>query len=91
MIEQEVTQEIKNADMGLIPHPFGGVPAGHTVVMLDPMSDIIKNIIDAQNKYKEFDVVDVIENYLTIDNSALVRKGPQGVMQVGISKTKKGK
>ena len=38
LVDIEITQAIKNADMGLIPHPFGTVPVGHTVVLLDPVS-----------------------------------------------------
>ena len=41
LIEVEITQAIKNADMNLIPHPFGVVPAGHTVVLLDPVSPLM--------------------------------------------------
>ena len=41
LAEVEITQAIKNADMGLIPHPFGNVPVGHTVVLLDPVSPLM--------------------------------------------------
>ena len=41
LVDIEITQAIKNADMGLIPHPFGTVPVGHTVVLLDPVSPLM--------------------------------------------------
>lgn len=46
---EEITQKIKNKDMGLIPHPFGNIPHGHHVVLFDPMDDKIRRIIEYQN------------------------------------------
>lgn len=51
---EEITHKIKNADMGLIPHPFGDVPEGHHVVLLDPMDDKIRRIIEYQNAGGDF-------------------------------------
>ena len=47
---QEITHDIKNADMKLIPHPFGEIPEGHHVVLLDPMDDKIRRTIEYQNQ-----------------------------------------
>ncbi len=85
-IEQEVTQAIKNADMGLIPQPFGTVPAGHTVVLLDPMDVRLRNLVDRQNADNQFDITSVLSHErFIVDNTELNRKGPQGVIQCGFS------
>lgn len=46
---KEITNKVKNADMKLIPHPFGDVPEGHRVVMFDPMDDKIQRTVEYQN------------------------------------------
>src|SRR5690606_912598 len=38
---QEITKDFKNSDMALIPHPFGEISEGNTVVLLDPMQDSV--------------------------------------------------
>lgn len=76
---EPITQAIKNADMGIIPHPFGELGAGETVVLLDPMDDRIARLIEYQNAGG-----DISEALAKIkpDNERLRRKGPKGVMQV---------
>lgn len=80
---QEITQAIKNADMGLIPHPFGVVPPGHTVVLLNPMDNRLKDLIEYQNAGAADDVLSaLLSGKIYADNVALEgRKGPPGVMQ----------
>ncbi len=59
----EITQEIKNADMNLIPHPFLDVAADETVVLIDPMCGCIGRLIEAQNLGEDilrfFELVDI--------------------------------
>jgi len=75
-----ITNEIKNADMKLIPHPFGDVPAGHTVVLIDPMEDKIRRLIDYQNEGGADEVIEQIaRGMIIIDNQKIARKGPKGV------------
>lgn len=38
---EEITQERKNRDMGLIPHPWFSVPKSSRVIMLDPLSEVV--------------------------------------------------
>lgn len=77
---QEITHQIKNADMGLIPHPFGTVPDGHHVVIIDHMSDKVRRLIELQNSGDTQIVREMVEKgYLKIDNEFVSRKGPQGV------------
>lgn len=59
-VEQEICQKVKNADMGDIPHPFGEVPDGHHVVLLDPMDDRIRKLVDFQNSGGSDEVADYI-------------------------------
>lgn len=71
---EEITHDIKNADMGLIPHPFGTIPKGHKVVLLDPMSDKIRRLIDYQNAGGDDVLKSLKEGYITIDNETVKRK-----------------
>lgn len=83
MAYEEITQAIKNADMALIPHPFGAVPPGHTVVLLNPMDDRLPGLIEYQNAGGGSEIQDaLISGKIYADNTALEgRKGPPGVMQ----------
>lgn len=77
---QEITQEIKNADMGLIPHPFMGCENGHTVVLIDPMDDKIASMIEYQNAGGGDEITDAItRGYIKVENKSINRKGPNGV------------
>jgi hypothetical protein len=79
-VYQEITQEIKNRDMNLIPHPFGKIPKDCTVVMLDPMSEVLRTIMSEQNAGSDMDFSEMIYNKkIKIDNKKLKRKGPKGV------------
>ncbi len=83
---EKITQAIKNADMDLIPHPFGAVPPGHTVVLLDPMDDRLPGLIEYQNAGGGEDIINAIRSgKIYADNEALQgRRGPAGVMQAGL-------
>lgn len=81
---EEITQEIKNRDMADIPHPFFNIKSDQKVVMLDPMSNIVKNLIEEQNAGNEEVLKYIASGKISPDNTALKRKGPKGVMQVGI-------
>lgn len=75
-----ITNEIKNRDMKLIPHPFGDIAAGHTVALIDPMEDKIRRMIDYQNEGGADEVIEQIaRGLIVIDNQKVVRKGPKGV------------
>lgn len=76
---EEITDEIKNRDMKLIPHPFGQVPDGHKVVMLDPMCNKTARMIELINSGFSKEVSEKIGKHLNIDNECLQRKCPKGV------------
>lgn len=61
LTREEITNEMKNRDMNVIPHPFPDKPPGHTVVLLDPMDDKIRRLIDFQNAGGSIEVADYIE------------------------------
>lgn len=75
---REITHAIKNADMDLIPHPFGVVPAGHHVVLLDPMDDKIRRTIEYQNQ-GGVDWTDALFNGKIEIGDDCKRCGPKGV------------
>lgn len=76
---EEITNDIKNKDMKLIPHPFSGIPEGHTVVMLDPMCSKLARMIDLQNEGFGTEVTEKLFKYMKIDNEHLKRKCPKNV------------
>lgn len=77
----EITQKIKNADMDLIPHPFGSVPDGCKVVMLDPMCDKVRRMIDYQNIGGAEEIMAQIgKGLIRVGNEPLKRCGPKGIM-----------
>ncbi len=79
-VMEEITHDLKNKDMGIIPHPFGAVPDGHHVVLLDPMSDIVRRLVDYQNAGGD-DVADALSmGKIYTEAAPLNRCGPQGVM-----------
>ena len=79
-IEIEITQSIKNADMGDIPHPFlSNNLTGKTVVMLDPVCDLIHKLTE-MNLHDEFSINDLLHSgIISIGNTPLVRSAPQGM------------
>jgi len=76
----EITQAIKNADIGLIPHPFCDNRTGKTIVLLDPVADMAWKMRDSfeDNLSELHDLF--YKNKLKIDSTPLNRKGPKGVL-----------
>ncbi len=81
-IELEITQDIKNADMNLIPHPFlGNDLAGKTVVFLDPVSRMMEKLANMMAAGES--VNDILhDGYLVVGNRALKRVTPKGTTVV---------
>jgi hypothetical protein len=50
MVDVEIDQKLKNADMGDIPHPFSTLREGNTVVLIDPNSKIIGELSELHRK-----------------------------------------
>lgn len=81
IIEEEITQAIKNADMPLIPHPFmGNDLTGKTVVMLDPVADLTWQLAEMCECHDKFNLNELLhEGHIVIDNQPLNRAGPPGL------------
>lgn len=77
--EIEVNNDLKNADMDLIPHPFRNAAADSTIVLLDPVAT--EELLLLHNAGEE--ISDLIsQDYIRMDNKALNRSCPNGVMPV---------
>lgn len=77
---QEITMEMKNADMDLIPHPFEGHAADEHVVMIDPYDDRVFRMKEYQNAGGSQEIMDQItKGYIRVDNTKTRIKGPKGV------------
>ena len=75
-----ITEELKHADMDIIPHPFQGNDlTGKTVVMLDPVSDCVRNLWDLEKTGEN--IHDIIrDGYISIGNEPLPRVTPSGLL-----------
>lgn len=78
MVEVEVTQDIKNADMGLIPKTIYS-PEDSIIVLLDPMSEILAELMPMRET-GEIEISDLLyDGVLKVGNDPLPRHGPPGV------------
>ncbi len=76
----ELTHEIKNSDMSIIPHPFHGLSSNESVILLDPPdAQILKNLRDAGESINEL----LHDGDIKINNTELNRKTPLGVAAHG--------
>jgi hypothetical protein len=72
-----VTQEIKQADMNLIPHPFMSKQKDSKVIILDPVST---HSLKEMCRHHEFNISKLLhDGKIVFDNSALKRTTPEGV------------
>ena len=78
MVRERITNEMKNADMNVIPSPYQE-QAGVKIVMLDPVSDLSHELLHL----KEHQGVNISELFelgaLEISNNELNRAGPTGL------------
>lgn len=76
----EIGDDVKNADIDLIPQPFIIIPTGHRVVMLDPMDDKIRRLMDHQNRGGGMEIVEAISSgKIIVENDKCKRCAPKGV------------
>jgi len=83
-VDVEITQEMKNADMVLIPHPFLSKPAGRTAVLIDPVSDLTAKLAELHAAGESVNEL-LHRGYLRLGNTPLDRKTPPGVIAVAAS------
>lgn len=83
---EEITHQIKNADMDLIPHPFGIIPDDYKVVLVDPMDNRLRKLIEYQNIGGINEIAEeIMKGKIYADNEKINgRKGPKHVMQCGL-------
>ena len=85
-----IDQSIKNADMNEVPHPFVNVPAGKTVVYLDPVSPVMQDLYEhhilARNDSSAPAASALLhDGYIVIDpQSDLNRDKPNGLKCVSL-------
>lgn len=89
LVEVEITQAMKNADMNLFPHPFNNIPSNSEVVLIDPVSPILEKMLGEHNMARKDPAVESITRYFTdghmkIGNTDLARKKPAGLMCVSV-------
>ena len=78
---QEITQAIKNADMSLIPHPFGDCGEGETIVLLNPRDDKLAAIMEHHANGGADEIIEALHSGKICAGSEFLRgmKGPPGV------------
>jgi hypothetical protein len=79
---EDQPQSHKNADIDLIPHPFGIVPAGYTAVLLDPLSRTTNQLRYLQQREEEWIAPLLHNGFFKISNTELSRVTPPGVPTV---------
>ena len=80
--EVEVNQNLKNANMNTIPHPFLNLDAGDRVLLLDTLSPTGQELAELIQQ-GELDALQMFSSrYLRIDSQPLDVTSPQGVLTV---------
>ncbi len=80
MLEEELTQQVKNADMNLIRHPFVSLPAGSRIIMLDPVSSLMEQFTPELLASNGDSLGELLtQGYVQFGNAPLVRATPSGV------------
>jgi hypothetical protein len=83
-LARPISQEEKNRDMALIPHPFPGVDTSrYAVVVVSPTDCRLCRGLRARHKYGGDSVNDMLRKYMEIDNTPIEGlKTPNGVLAV---------
>lgn len=82
LVDEEITQAIKQADMPLIPHPWIGHDlTGKTVVLLDPVAEVTLRLAELRAEGESVSEI-IHADYLRPDTTTLPRSGPPGVLIV---------
>ena len=76
----EITPQDKNADMRLIPTPYPTIKKG--TLLLDPFSPLMPELLALHQA--DADIIDIVKNYLVVDNEDNGHDSAPGVMPVNI-------
>ena len=75
IVEIEIDHSVKNADMGLFPHPHGANDnTGYTIVTLDPFcqcAQILQNLIELNDDSAMDEIDEIMEHWIKFDNNSL--------------------
>lgn len=82
IVQVEVTQSIKNADMGIMPHPFLSKSAGNTVIMIDPVSTMCEKLCVLQECGES--VLDLLHDGYIVIGDKVKRFAPTGVDPISV-------
>jgi len=87
VVFEEITQDIKQADMSVVPHPFTNIDlTGRSVVMLDPLSNITLDLFGLAKESDKFELTKIIRgDFFDINTTPLARSGPPDVVQLGFN------
>lgn len=77
-VAEPITQELKNRDMALIPHPFVKPPAGNRIAMV-PVSDALYELGELHDVGENVAGL-VARGYIKFDATPLKRVAPPGVI-----------
>lgn len=78
IVYEEITQDVKNKDMSLIPRPFEP-DVDHEVILLNPVGDLIWNLNEMTN-HEQFDINELLhDGYFKVQNTAMNISTPPGV------------
>lgn len=78
IVYEEITQEVKNKDMTLIPRPFNGDDS-HEIILLNPVGDFMWNLSE-MTKHEQFDINELLHSgYFKVNNTAMNITTPPGV------------
>jgi hypothetical protein len=77
-VEEEITQELKQRDMALIPHPFATLEAGETVAMI-PLSGVLDDLADLHGAGEDVGAL-VARGYVQLSATPAVRRAPPRVL-----------
>ncbi len=78
----EITQDIKNADMDIVQHPFiGSNLIGKTVVLLDPCSNLCEELFFMRELGENTNEL-FMKNKFVLDSTPLDVRSPSGVITV---------
>lgn len=82
--EIEVTQAIKNADMSIIPHPFLSLSAGDSVIILNPVGDLMESLLVIHESGES--ISDIInDGYIKLGSEIKNLRSPVGVTPINFS------
>lgn len=77
--EIEINDDLKNADMDLLPHPFLSAQPADQIILIDPQETLeLMELLEAGENISQL----IHDDYIRIDNAPLNKHTPRGVTPV---------